>query len=102
MRFGVTLALANPGLWPTIAEEADGLGFESIWISDHLVLPVEMSGGERPGEEHRGLPPETPVFDPWVALAFMAARTERIRLGIPAYNLALRHPFVAARAVATL
>ena len=47
-------------------------------------------------------PASTPVFDAFAWLAFLAGRTERIRLGTNVYLLGLRHPFVAARAVQTL
>jgi probable F420-dependent oxidoreductase len=45
---------------------------------------------------------DAPVFDVFTMLAFFAGRTERIRLGTNVYNIGLRHPFVTARAVATL
>ena len=48
------------------------------------------------------MPPTTPVYDAFAYLSFLAGRTERIRLATHVYNLALRHPFVAARAVQTL
>jgi alkanesulfonate monooxygenase SsuD/methylene tetrahydromethanopterin reductase-like flavin-dependent oxidoreductase (luciferase family) len=52
--------------WRTTYTAAERLGFESVWISDHLVSPWY------PGR--RGL-------DPWVALSVAAAETSRIRLG---------------------
>ena len=48
------------------------------------------------------MPPETPVFDAFTYLGFLAGATERIRLATHVYNIGLRHPFVAARAVQTL
>jgi len=41
--------------------------------------------------------PETPTYDPWVVLAYVAAATERIRLATNVYNLPLRHPLQTAR-----
>jgi len=84
------------------AEAAEQLGFESLWLPEHLVLPVEMAGSPFEGSAHPPIPPSTPVFDSLQYLAFLAARTSRVRLGTHVYNLALRHPFVAARAVQTL
>ena len=43
-----------------------------------------------------------PLYDPWVTLAYVAAATERIRLGTSVYVLPLRHPIVSARAITTL
>ena len=48
------------------------------------------------------MPPNVPVFDVFVYMGVLAGRTSRIRLGSHVYNIGLRHPFVTARAVATL
>lgn len=99
--YGISLLRVNPRLWLDVAEEAEHLGFESVWISDHLMLPTHVDSDRYPNGK---LPirPDTPIFDVWVYLAAIAARTSRIRLGTFVYLLALRHPFVSARAIATL
>lgn len=102
MKFGVTLGRVNPAFFVDVAVEADRLGYESVWLPEHLVFPVHMTRSPIPGEEHPPVPPQTPVFDCFAYLSFLAGRTSRIRLGTHVYNLALRHPFVAARAVTTL
>jgi probable F420-dependent oxidoreductase len=101
-KVGVSLGYLSPRLWPELARAADVLGFESVWIPEHLVLPVAMSGSPHPGESHPPVAPTIPVFDAWAYLAYLAGLTERVRLGTFVYNLALRHPFVAARAVQTV
>ena len=102
LKFGVALGRLNPTFHLEATLEAERLGFESVWLPEHLVFPVEMGGSPHPGESHPPVPPSTPVFDCFAYLAFLAARTKRLRLGTHVYNLALRHPFVAARAVQTL
>jgi probable F420-dependent oxidoreductase len=102
VKFGVSLGQANPAAWSDITEEADRLGFESVWVPEHLVLPLDMTSSPFEGEEHPPIPPTTPVFDAFVFLGYLAGRTERIRFGTYVYNLGLRHPFVSARAVQTL
>lgn len=102
MKFGVHLAQVNPKAFVDVAIEADRLGYESVWMAEHLVLPVDMGGSPYPGSDHPPIPPELPVFDAWNYLSFISARTERVRLGTHVYNLALRHPFVSARAIQTL
>jgi probable F420-dependent oxidoreductase len=102
MRFGVALGRLNPGLFCAVAEEADRLGFESVWLPEHLVFPVAMAGSPHPGGAAPPVSPHTPVFDAFAYLSFLAGRTGRVRLATHVYNLALRHPFVAARAVQTL
>jgi probable F420-dependent oxidoreductase len=99
---GVTLAMLSMRSWRDAAVEADALGFESVWMPEHLVFPVEMQGSPHPGEEHPPVPPQTPVYEPFAYLSFLAGQTRRIRLGTNVYLLGLRHPFVAARAIATL
>lgn len=102
MKIGLALGLLNPNLWTAVTEAADELGFESVWMPEHLVLPVAMGGSPFSGSSHPPIPPEIEVFDPFVFLAFLAGRTERIRFGTHVYNIGLRHPFSTARAVSTL
>jgi len=102
MKFGITLGLLNPRVWEEVAREADSLGFESLWLPEHLVFPVAMRGKLRPEEEHPPVPPSTPLYDAAAYLSYLAGITKQIRLGTFVYLLGLRHPFVAARAFATL
>lgn len=102
MKFGVALGALNAHFHFDAVDAAESLGYESVWLPEHLVFPIVMSRSPRPGEEHPPVPPTTPVFDSFTYLAFLAARTSRLRLGTHVYNVGLRHPFVSARAVATL
>lgn len=99
--YGISLLRVNPRLWFDVAEEAEQLGFESVWISDHLMLPAHVDTDRYP-DGKLPIRPGTPIFDVWVYLAALSARTSRIRLGTFVYLLALRHPFVSARAIGTL
>lgn len=101
MRFGVALGRLNPDRWTEVSEVADELGFDFVSMPEHLILPVAMSGSPR-GDAHTPISPSLPVFDVWVYFGFLAARTQRIRFGSYVYNIGLRHPFVTARAIATL
>lgn len=102
MKFGIALGALNAHFHFDAVDAAESLGYESVWLPEHLVFPMVMSRSPRPGEEHPPVPPTTPVFDAFTYLAFLAARTSRLRLGTHVYNLGLRHPFASARAVATL
>jgi probable F420-dependent oxidoreductase len=96
-------ALAHAEAMLAIAERAEALGFAALWTSDHLVLPVESSTyyPYMPGRQVR--PDARHAFvDPLIALAGIATRTRRIRLGVSVYLAALRHPIVAAKLVASL
>ena len=78
------------------------LGYESVWLPEHLVFTRAMSRSPHPGEEHPPVPPDTPIYDAFAYLAFLAARTERVRLGTHVFNIGLRHPFTTARGVQTV
>ncbi|MEY2451256.1 MAG: hypothetical protein QOD92_830 [Acidimicrobiaceae bacterium] len=102
MKFGVALGRLNPAFFVPVVDEAERLGFESVWLPEHLVFPIEMGGSPFPGQEHPPVPPSTPVFDAFAYLSFLAGRTQNVRLATHVYLLGLRHPFISARAIATL
>jgi probable F420-dependent oxidoreductase len=102
MKFGIALGRLNPAFFVDAALEAERLGFESVWLPEHLMFTTKMSRSPHPGEAHPPVPPDTPIFDAFAYLSFLAGKTERLRLGTHVYNLGLRHPFIAARAVQTL
>ena len=102
VKLGVALGRLNPAFFVEVTEEADRLGYESVWLPEHLVFPVVMAGSPFAGAEHPPVPPSTPVFDAFAYLCFLAGRTQQVRLATHVYNIGLRHPFVAARAIATL
>jgi probable F420-dependent oxidoreductase len=100
--FGTTM-MAGPRRWIDNAKAAEDAGFESIWVPEHLIMPVTMTG--EPNSPHEGEPPiaaSTPAFDPWVQIAAMAAATSTLRFGTNVYNIGLRHPIITARALTTL
>lgn len=102
MRVGVALGMLSPRVFADVTTTADAAGYSTAWLPEHLVFPIDMSGSPHPGEDTPPVPPATPVFDVFAMLSFLAGKTERIRLGTNVYLLALRHPFVAARAILTL
>jgi probable F420-dependent oxidoreductase len=100
--FGTTM-MAGPRRWGDVARAAEAAGFESVWVPEHLIMPVSMTG--EPNSPHEGEPPisaSTPAFDPWVQIATMAAQTSTLRFGTNVYNIGLRHPIITARAVTTV
>lgn len=69
---------------------ADELGVDTVWLPDHL-LPPEPYGTVFGG-----------VYEPLVTLAYLAARTRRVRLGTSVLVSPMRDPFTLAKQVATL
>ena len=95
MEIGVTLR--NMGPQSTVdtmvagAQAAEALGFESIWITDHIAIPpddAEGSGGR--------------YLDPLVSLAFLAGETSSIRLGTGVLILPYRPALPTVKQIATL
>ena len=107
MRIGVLVP--NSGPWPlepgiaTMARTAEAAGFDSLWVSDHIVLP-ETIGSRYPfaADGRATWPSETPYVDALVALAVMAAVTERPTLGTAVLVLPLRHPVLFAKQAASI
>ena len=102
MKFGVALGALNPHFHLDATLAAEELGYESVWLPEHLVFTRAMSSRRIRARTHPPVPPDTPIYDAFAYLAFLAARTERVRLGTHVYNIGLRHPFTAARGVQTL
>jgi probable F420-dependent oxidoreductase len=102
VKIGIALGTVRPERWAEVTCEADRLGYESVWMPEHLVLPVASDGSPYAGEEHPPIPADVHVFDAFAYLSFLAGSTEQIRFGTHVYNIGLRHPFVVARAVTTL
>jgi probable F420-dependent oxidoreductase len=88
-------ACAEPEAAAQVAQLAERLGYDSLWAGEHVVLP-------RPRVEPSPMEPDEPILDPLVALAFLAAHTERIRLGTGVLLLPQRNPLVLAKQVASL
>jgi probable F420-dependent oxidoreductase len=107
VRIGVLVP--NSGPWPlepgvaTMARTAEAAGFDSLWVSDHIVLP-ETIGSRYPfaADGRATWKSETPYVDALVALALMAAVTERPTLGTAVLVLPLRHPVLFAKQAASI
>lgn len=102
MKIGIALGTVRPSRWAEVTCEADRLGYESVWMPEHLVLPVAGDGSPFAGADHPPIAPDVEIFEPFAYLSYLAGRTQQIRFGTHVYNIGLRHPFVTARAVTTL
>ena len=103
MRFGVFHVSPDSGADPAIvAKHAEDLGFESYWVADHTILPVNYSVPYPAGPD--GSEPEYlwQIPDPLIALTRASATTRRIRLGTGICLVAERHPVLLAKQVANL
>ena len=86
-----------------MAARLEAAGFESLWVSDHIVLPASIESHYPFAADGRATwPSTTPYFDALIALALMAAATERATLGTAVLVLPLRHPVVFAKQAASI
>jgi probable F420-dependent oxidoreductase len=93
-------ANATPEVMRAVGQEAEERGFESLWVAEHVVLfdeydsayPYDTSG-RFPGTGDSGL------LEPFTALTYLAAVTERIRLGTGICLVPQRNPVYTAKAV---
>lgn len=95
MRFGFALRLmgaaANPEVLRTSARLAEDAGLDALWVPDHIAIPpddAEGSGGR--------------YLDPLTSLAWLAAATERIRIGTAVLVVPYRETLPTAKAIATV
>lgn len=80
-----------------LARQADDVGFSSIYVIDHLLLPAPRLLGFTNAD------PLKPYFsDAWCTLGAVAAVTKRVRLGPQVTPIGLRHPVFVAKWAATL
>jgi probable F420-dependent oxidoreductase len=85
------------------ARLTEARGFGSVWVSDHVVMPLEPAHRYPFSEDGKPpFDPRTPFQDPFVALAFVASITSRVQLGTGVLVLPLRHPILVAKQAATL
>jgi probable F420-dependent oxidoreductase len=78
-----------------IAPLAEELGYESLWMGEHVVVPD-------PRVSPSPMEPHDPILDPLLALAFAAAHTRRMRLATGIVILPQRNPLVLAKQLASL
>ena len=85
-----------------VAEAAESLGYDSVWVLDRLLWPIRPQD-TYPATPDGSLPEEyQSVLDPIETLTYVAAVTKRVRLGTSILVLPYQGPILAARRLATL
>jgi probable F420-dependent oxidoreductase len=86
-----------------LADAAEVLGYDSIWVSDHVVWPKQYEpvypygrDGRYPGDEN------TPLCEALVSLAWLSARTTRVRVGSCVVVAAQREPWLLAKQLSSI
>lgn len=85
-----------------IAQKAESLGFESLWLPEHIVMPVHVTTRYQ-GSPDGTIPPSmSDIGDPFVGLARASAVTKTIKLGTGVCLIPERNPLLLAKEIATL
>jgi probable F420-dependent oxidoreductase len=94
---------ATPAFLRAVGPAVEERGFESIWVPEHVVL-FDDYASSYPYAENGKFPADGDVglLDPLVALTFLAAVTDRVRLGTGICLLPQRNPVYTAKHVADL
>ena len=82
----------------------EALAFESLWLPDHAVVPVQTTTPWPESQPGRGEIPEvySHMCDPFVAMSMAAAVTTRLTVAIGVCLIPERNPLVTAKEIATL
>ena len=107
MEFGVALpnlgGMAPPDALVGLAQRVEELGFDSVWVSDHVVLPVKVESRYPYSSSGAfGIGSDEDILEPFTALTFIAAMTRKVRLGISVLVLPYRHPVLNTKQLVTL
>ena len=108
MKFGLHYSL-GVGTHPTgndyirVAQHAETLGYHSIWLGDHIVIPEQIVAPYPYTKDGSvGFARNSPWPDPFVLLAAIGATTKTILLGTSVVIVPYRNPLHVAKAVATV
>jgi len=88
-----------------ISIAAEDMGFCGVWLGEHIISPVVMRSAYPYADSTQDSPAfhaHLPFYDPYAALSFIAAKTERIRLGLSLSIVPLHDPYHLAKSVATI
>jgi len=108
VEFGVSLPgrgpLGTPDILLRMATKADALRYDSVFVTDHVVLPASMARSVYPysptGRFAGGAAQD--YLEPFALLGWLAHATRRVRLGTSVLVVPYRNPLVTAKMLATL
>ena len=84
MRYGIIVNAGDPREMADIAAEAEGAGWDGVFYFDAMAIG------------------DMDLYDPWIVLASMAMRTDRVRLGLVTSPPSRRRPWKLARETMTI
>ncbi len=107
MSYGCNTPVVGPAASPDnilgAATKADELGFDHIWVNDHIILPHSIA--PRYPYSESGDPPfarELPWCEPLAAMGFLAGCTKNVKIGTLVLVVPYREPILTAKILSTL
>ena len=105
--FGTSLPsrgeMAGPEQLRNVAQRAEALGYDHVWVSDHIILPKKVDSFYPYAEDGVAtFKPDEPYYEPLSALNFIAGCTQRVRLGTHVLIIPYRNPVLTAKILSTL
>ncbi len=107
MKYGMSIIVrgddARPATFDAMAEKAEALGLDTLWASDHLIMPP-LTVSRYPGRADGQLPEDwrRTYYQPFSVLGYLAGRTSKVRLGTSVLILPMRNPMEVAAQLAEL
>jgi probable F420-dependent oxidoreductase len=105
MRYGFYLptrsSLATPSALEALVQRGEALGFHSVVIADHIVQPVQIAS-KYPYTSTGAFPSDGDALEQLALMAFIAAKTRRLRLITSVMILPHRNPLFTAKSLATI
>lgn len=106
MKLGVFLPIsgrAAAGVLAQAAQQAETLGFDSVWAADRIITPWEIKTPYPYSGDHRFIvPADRPFLEPLSCLAFLAGSTRTVLLGMSVLVLPYRSPLYSAKIATTI
>ena len=106
MKFGISLPhsgpLTNVAAIRQVAIKAERLGFESVWVHDHITYDLDWLDHRTSGVVEEEVNYQPDFYESLCTLAYVAGFTERVKLGTAIVVLPLRDPRVMARQALTI
>jgi|TARA_B100001105_G_scaffold250556_1_gene239044 probable F420-dependent oxidoreductase len=95
--------MAGPEQLRSVAQRAEDLGYDHVWVSDHIILPKKVdSFYPYAADGVATFRPDEPYYEPLAALNFIAGCTQRVRLGTHVLIIPYRNPVLTAKILSTL
>jgi len=95
--------MAGPEQIRGVAQRAEDLGYDHVWVSDHIILPKKVdSFYPYAADGVATFRPDEPYLEPLAALNFIAGCTKRIRLGTHVLIIPYRNPVLTAKILSSL